>query len=87
MDYMSPHSVGIRIVNTRNFYFHLVQEGCKSMRYGVGLGRAGFELFGRGVLVLARSTFSKAAKTRCTEPTGLRYIGRSARPFLAGTFG
>lgn len=48
VDYSSPHPVGTLIVNTRTFFLHLVQENGKAMRYGVGLGRQGFEWSGRG---------------------------------------
>jgi lipoprotein-anchoring transpeptidase ErfK/SrfK len=48
VDYNSPHPVGTLIVNTKTFYLHLVQENGKAMRYGVGLGRQGFEWSGKG---------------------------------------
>lgn len=47
VDYFGPEPVGTVIVNTRTFYLHLVQENNRAMRYGVGLGRAGFEWSGR----------------------------------------
>jgi lipoprotein-anchoring transpeptidase ErfK/SrfK len=50
VDYASPHPVGTIIVDTRRFYLHLVQEGSKAMRYGVGLGRAGFDWSGQGII-------------------------------------
>lgn len=50
VDYSSPHPVGTLIVDTNTFYLHLVQEGGKAMRYGVGLGRQGFEWSGRGMI-------------------------------------
>ena len=46
----TKQQVGTIIVNTRTFYLHLVQEGGMAMRYGVGLGRAGFDWSGRGVI-------------------------------------
>lgn len=48
VDYVGPHPVGTVVVNTNTFYLHLVQEGGKAMRYGVGLGRQGFEWSGEG---------------------------------------
>ncbi|WP_052766668.1 L,D-transpeptidase [Hoeflea sp. IMCC20628] len=48
VDYAGPHPVGTVIVNTSTFFLHLVQEGGKAMRYGVGLGRQGFEWSGEG---------------------------------------
>ena len=50
VDYSGPHAVGTLVVDTNTFYLHLVQEGGKAMRYGVGLGRQGFEWSGQGVI-------------------------------------
>ncbi|CTQ56147.1 putative L,D-transpeptidase ErfK/SrfK precursor [Roseibium album] len=47
VDYPTSERVGTLVVDTRNFYLYLVQENGKAMRYGVGLGRAGFEWSGR----------------------------------------
>lgn len=47
VDYNSTEPVGTVIVDTKNFYLYLIQEGGKAIRYGVGLGRAGFEWAGR----------------------------------------
>ncbi len=47
VDYPTNEAVGSIIVDTQNFYLYLVQESGKAMRYGVGLGRAGFEWAGR----------------------------------------
>jgi lipoprotein-anchoring transpeptidase ErfK/SrfK len=38
---------GTIVVDTRSFFLYLVRPGGKAMRYGVGLGRAGFEWSGR----------------------------------------
>ena len=48
--FRTKHPVGTLIVNTRTFYLHLIQEGGMAMRYGVGLGRAGFDWSGSGVI-------------------------------------
>lgn len=48
VDYVTEEPVGTLVVDTENFYLHLVQPGGKAMRYGVGLGRAGFTWAGRG---------------------------------------
>lgn len=50
VDFGTQFPVGTLIVNTRKFYLHLMQEGGKALRYGVGLGRAGFEWSGYGVI-------------------------------------
>lgn len=47
VDYPTSERVGTLVVDTSNFYLYLVQENGKAMRYGVGLGRAGFEWSGR----------------------------------------
>lgn len=41
---------GTIVVDTNNFYLYLVRPGGAAMRYGVGLGRAGFEWSGKGVI-------------------------------------
>lgn len=48
--YRSPYPVGSVIVDTRSFFLHLVRENGMAIRYGVGLGRQGFEWSGRGVI-------------------------------------
>ncbi len=47
VDFRTPERVGTIIINTRTFFCHLVLEDGKAMRYGVGLGRAGFAWSGR----------------------------------------
>jgi lipoprotein-anchoring transpeptidase ErfK/SrfK len=42
VDYFGPEPVGTVVVDTRQFYLYLVRENNRAMRYGVGLGRAGF---------------------------------------------
>lgn len=46
----TAEKVGTLIVDTRNYYLYLVLENGRAMRYGVGLGRAGFEWSGRAVV-------------------------------------
>jgi lipoprotein-anchoring transpeptidase ErfK/SrfK len=41
---------GTLVVDTSAHFLYLVQEGGQAMRYGVGLGRAGFEWSGRAVV-------------------------------------
>ncbi|MCV9961224.1 L,D-transpeptidase [Pararhizobium sp. BT-229] len=45
---------GTLVVDTANHFLYLTHEGGKAMRYGVGLGRAGFEWSGRGVIQYKR---------------------------------
>jgi len=47
VDYPTTERVGTVIVDTSHFFLYHVQENGKAMRYGVGLGRAGFEWSGR----------------------------------------
>ncbi|MER2537053.1 MAG: L,D-transpeptidase [Rhizobiaceae bacterium] len=42
---------GTIVVDTSSFYLYLVQPGGKAMRYGVGLGRAGFAWSGRAQIL------------------------------------
>jgi len=45
--YKTREPFGSVLVDTTNFYLYLVQGGGTAIRYGVGLGRAGFEWSGR----------------------------------------
>ncbi|WP_425482731.1 L,D-transpeptidase [Chelativorans xinjiangense] len=45
---------GTVVVDTDNHFLYLTQENGKALRYGVGLGRAGFEWDGRGVIQYKR---------------------------------
>lgn len=47
VDYRTDEKVGSLIVDTKNFYLYHVEPNNKAMRYGVGLGKAGFEWAGR----------------------------------------
>lgn len=46
---------GVIVVDTANHFLYLTMEGGQAMRYGVGLGRAGFEWSGRGVIQYKRA--------------------------------
>jgi lipoprotein-anchoring transpeptidase ErfK/SrfK len=50
VDYRTSEAPGTIIVDTRGHYLYLVEAGGKAMRYGVGLGKAGFAWSGRGVI-------------------------------------
>ena len=47
VEYASGEDPGSIVVDTKNFYLYFVEPGGRAMRYGVGLGRAGFEWSGR----------------------------------------
>lgn len=53
--FQTNHRPGTILVNTRTFFLHLVEPGGSAMRYGVGLGRAGFMWSGRGVIEWKRA--------------------------------
>lgn len=70
VDYISPHPVGTLIVDTSAFFLYLVQEGGMAMRYGVGLGRAGFGWSGRGRIAWKKAwpTWTPPAEMIAREP-------------------
>ncbi|BBF92523.1 L,D-transpeptidase [Blastochloris tepida] len=43
VDYSGPHGPGTVVVDSQNRFLFLVQSGGKAIRYGVGVGRPGFE--------------------------------------------
>jgi lipoprotein-anchoring transpeptidase ErfK/SrfK len=50
VSYVTNEAPGTIVVDTRAHFLYLVQPGGKAMRYGVGLGKAGFSWQGRGVI-------------------------------------
>ncbi len=46
----TDEKVGTVIVNTKTFFAHLVQENGMAIRYGVGVGREGFEWSGTAIV-------------------------------------
>ncbi|MEM1288011.1 MAG: L,D-transpeptidase [Pseudomonadota bacterium] len=54
VDYETSERVGTVVVDTQNFFLYHVQENGKAMRYGVGLGRQGFEWSGRARIAWKR---------------------------------
>lgn len=54
VSYNTPERVGTIVVDTNNFYAYLVGENGSAMRYGVGLGRAGFEWSGQASIAWKR---------------------------------
>lgn len=55
VDYQTSEPVGTVVVDTQNFYLYHVMEAGKAMRYGVGLGRQGFEWSGRARIAWKRA--------------------------------
>jgi len=54
VDYTASEPVGTIIVDTPNRFLYLTMEGGKAMRYGVGIGRAGFEWGGAARIAYKR---------------------------------
>ena len=46
VDYGGGHRAGTIVIDTPNRYLYLVQDGGKALRYGIGVGRPGFEWAG-----------------------------------------
>ncbi len=43
VDYNGPHGPGTVVIDTPNRFLYLVQSNGRAMRYGIGVGRPGFE--------------------------------------------
>ena len=52
--YQTVEQPGTVVVDTANFYLYHVEENGMAMRYGAGMGRAGFEWSGRGRIAYSR---------------------------------
>ncbi|MEM6666385.1 MAG: L,D-transpeptidase [Pseudomonadota bacterium] len=73
--YSSPEVVGTIIVDTDARYLYLTQENGMAMRYGVGIGRAGFDWSGRAVIPWKRPwpTWTPPAEMIEREPELEKY--------------
>lgn len=54
VDYPTPEEPGTVVVDTANRFLYHVQDGGTAMRYGIGVGRAGFEWSGRAHVAYKR---------------------------------
>jgi lipoprotein-anchoring transpeptidase ErfK/SrfK len=52
VDYAGPQRAGTIVVDTSNRFLFLIEKGGKALRYGIGVGRPGFEW--AGVKVISR---------------------------------
>lgn len=52
--YPTPEEPGTIVVDTATYYLYHVEDGGTAMRYGAGLGRAGFAWSGRGRIAYSR---------------------------------
>jgi lipoprotein-anchoring transpeptidase ErfK/SrfK len=53
--YARPERPGTLVVDPHARFLYLVMEGGRAMRYGIGVGRQGFEWSGRGVIQYKRA--------------------------------
>lgn len=70
VNYSTREKPGTVVVDTTRFYLYHVEPGGTAMRYGVGLGRAGFEWSGRGHIAWKRKwpTWTPPAEMIKREP-------------------
>lgn len=52
--YFSDEPKGTVVVDTRNHYLYLIWENNTALRYGVGVGREGFQWFGRANVAMKK---------------------------------
>lgn len=81
VDYQTNEAAGTIVVDTRAHFLYLVQGGGKAIRYGVGLGKAGFAWHGRGVIA------RKAKWPRWTPPEDMVERQPDLRKFAAAEGG
>ncbi len=77
--YKTSEPVGALIVDAPNFYLYHVEEDGYAMRYGVGLGRAGFEWSGRARVAWKRAwpTWTPPAEMIAREPELAKYSAKN----------
>lgn len=82
---------GTVVVDTSNHYLYLVREGGEAMRYGVGLGRAGFEWSGRAVIQWKRKwpTWTPPSEMIARDPKLEKYSANNGgmQPGLTNPLG
>lgn len=54
VDYDGPHAPGTIVIDTPSKFLYLVQPGGRALRYGIGVGRPGFEWAGVKSVTLKR---------------------------------
>ncbi|EUB95387.1 ErfK/YbiS/YcfS/YnhG family protein [Rhizobium sp. CF080] len=81
VDYRTNEAPGTIVVDTRERFLYFVQPGGKAIRYGVGLGKAGFSWQGRGVIQ------RKAEWPRWTPPDEMVARQPELRKFAAAEGG
>ncbi len=75
VQYKTNEKPGSLVVDTRRFYLYLVEPENTAMRYGVGLGRQGFEWSGRARVAWKRPwpTWTPPAEMIAREPRLARW--------------
>ncbi|ASP36708.1 L,D-transpeptidase [Labrenzia sp. VG12] len=75
VDYSAPEPAGTIIVDTPNRFLYLTMAGGKAMRYGVGIGRAGFAWGGRARIQHKRAwpTWTPPAEMIARQPDLEKY--------------
>lgn len=75
VDYSAPEPAGTIIVDTPNRFLYLTMPGGKAMRYGVGIGRAGFAWGGRAKIQRKKAwpTWTPPAEMIAREPKLEKY--------------
>lgn len=75
VSYETSEPIGTLIVDAPNFYLYHIEENGMAMRYGVGLGRAGFEWSGRARVAWKRPwpTWTPPAEMIAREPKLAKY--------------
>jgi lipoprotein-anchoring transpeptidase ErfK/SrfK len=78
VDYDTRETVGTIVIDPSNHFLYLVRPGGKAIRYGVGVGRAGFGWNGRATID------RKAMWPTWTPPAAMVARDPSARPWAKG---
>jgi len=88
VNYDTPERVGTIIVDPANRHLYLVMEGGKAMRYGIGVGRAGFDWNGRAYVGWKRAwpTWTPPREMVQREPKLVKYAD-GMPPSLANPLG
>lgn len=73
--YATREAPGTIVVDTASYYLYLVEGGGDAMRYGVGLGRQGFEWSGRAVVKYKKPwpTWTPPQEMIAREPDLVQY--------------
>ncbi len=76
--YQSNEPIGTIVVDTANRYLYLTRESGRALRYGIGVGRAGFSWSGRATIR------RKAAWPKWTPPQEMREREPDLPEFMVG---